>query len=25
LHHLWISGEVYEPLYNCRQLKGRAA
>jgi transposase len=25
LHHLWISGEVYEPLYNCRQAKGRAA
>jgi transposase len=25
LHHLWISGEVYEPLYNSRQLKGRAA
>src|SRR5215211_3254624 len=25
LHHLWISGGVYEPLYNCRQLKGRAA
>jgi len=25
LHHLWISGEVYEPLYNARQLKGRAA
>jgi transposase len=25
LHHLWISGEVYEPLYNSRQLKDRAA
>lgn len=25
LHHLWISGEVYEPLYNSRQPKGRAA
>jgi transposase len=25
LHHLWISGEVYEPLYNSRELKGRAA
>jgi transposase len=25
LHHLWISGEVYEPLYNGRQLKDRAA
>ncbi len=26
LHRLWISGEVYEPLYNARQqLKGRAA
>jgi transposase len=25
LHHLWISGEVYEPLYNSRQLTGRAA
>jgi transposase len=25
LHHLWISCEVYEPLYNARQLKSRAA
>jgi transposase len=25
LHHLWISSEVYEPLYNSRQLKDRAA
>jgi transposase len=25
LHHLWSSGEVYEPLYNSRQPKGRAA
>ena len=26
LHHLWISGEVYEPLYNLRwQPRGRAA
>jgi transposase len=25
LHSLWISGEVYEPLYNTRQLKDRAA
>jgi transposase len=26
LHHLWISGEVYEPLYNARwQPKDRAA
>ena len=25
LHHLWISGEVYEALYNSGQLKGRAA
>jgi transposase len=25
LHHLWISGELYEPLYNARQLKSRAA
>ena len=25
LHHLWISGKVYEPLYNSRQVKGRAA
>jgi transposase len=26
LHHLWISGVVYEPLYNVRwQPKGRAA
>ena len=25
LHHLWISGEVYERLYNSRQLKDRAA
>jgi transposase len=25
LHHLWISGEVYEPLHNGRQLEDRAA
>jgi transposase len=25
LHHLWISGEVYEPLYNTGQPKDRAA
>jgi transposase len=25
LHHLWISGELYEPLYNARQSKDRAA
>ena len=25
LHHLWISGELYEPLYNARQPKDRAA
>src|SRR5215216_1494359 len=25
LHHFWISCEVYEPLYNARQLKSRAA
>jgi transposase len=25
LHHLWISGEVYEPLYNARHQKGWAA
>lgn len=25
LHHLWISGELYEPLHNARQPKDRAA
>jgi transposase len=25
LHRLWSTGEVYEPLYNTRQLKGWAA
>jgi transposase len=25
LHHLWITGEVYEPLYNSRRPRDRAA
>jgi transposase len=25
LHHLWITGEVYEPLYNAQRSEGRAA
>ncbi len=25
LHHLWVSGEVYEPLYNAKRLEGQAA
>jgi transposase len=25
LHHPWISGEVYEPLYNARREEGEAA
>jgi hypothetical protein len=25
LHRLWISGEVYEPLYNAQRSKDRAA
>src|SRR5215216_3260574 len=25
LHHLWITGELYEPLYNTRRLGGEAA
>ncbi len=25
LHRLWVSGEVYEPLYNANRLADRAA
>jgi transposase len=25
VHRLWISGEVYEPLYNAKRLEGQAA
>jgi transposase len=25
LHHLWVTGELYEPLYNARRLGGEAA
>jgi len=25
LHHLWVSGEVYEPLHNCSRTKVAAA
>ena len=25
LHHLWVSGEVYEPLHNCNQRDMPAA
>jgi transposase len=25
LHHLWITGELYEPLYNAQRSEGRAA
>ncbi|MDQ3966268.1 MAG: IS110 family transposase [Actinomycetota bacterium] len=25
LHHLWTSGEIYEPLYNARRAENRAA
>jgi transposase len=25
LHHLWVSGEVYEPLHNCNRIKVAAA
>jgi transposase len=25
LHHLWVSGEVYEPLYNTKRFADRAA
>lgn len=25
LHRLWVSGEVYEPLYNAKRLEGQAA
>jgi transposase len=25
LHHLWITGELYEPLYNSHRSEGRAA
>jgi transposase len=25
LHHLWITGELYEPLYNAKRSEGRAA
>jgi transposase len=25
LHRLWVSGEVYEPLYNANRLEGQAA
>ena len=25
LHHLWITGELYEPLHNTQRSEGRAA
>jgi hypothetical protein len=25
LHHLWVSGEVYEPLHNCNRTTVAAA
>jgi transposase len=25
LHHLWITGELYESLYNAQRSEGRAA
>ncbi|HEY7096713.1 MAG TPA: IS110 family transposase, partial [Terriglobales bacterium] len=25
LHHLWVSGEVYEPLHNCNRAALPAA
>jgi transposase len=25
LHRLWVTGEVYDPLYNARRLGGEAA
>jgi transposase len=25
LHRLWVTGELYEPLYNTRRLGGEAA
>ena len=25
VHRLWVSGEVYEPLYNTKRFEGQAA